>query len=169
MPFIRISDEYDDDGKMLNPIVEYAPPEAYRYQDFKEDFSKEEKAMLELLRSIGASELMVRYDGGSDEGFAHAESVRIHGEKKSLGDAVAALNTPEKVARLLAKPNPYLNKLTAELLLEETLEELAEAFAVRLLGSGYGTGEYELAGAFTANLATLEMVDDLNARPADWK
>ena len=39
--------------------------------------------------------------------------------------------------------------------------------ATVLLGKGFGTGEYELYGAFTANLETGELVDDPTAVKPD--
>jgi hypothetical protein len=47
------------------------------------------------------------------------------------------------------------------------LDELATELANRLLGEGFGTGECELYGAFTADLQTGELVDDPDARKSE--
>jgi hypothetical protein len=43
------------------------------------------------------------------------------------------------------------------------LDDLGGELAIKLLGSGYGTGEYEMYGAFTADILTGELIDDPNA------
>jgi hypothetical protein len=43
-------------------------------------------------------------------------------------------------------------ELNDDLLAKYALDDLAHSLASRLLGNGFGTGEYELCGAFTANL-----------------
>ena len=43
-------------------------------------------------------------------------------------------------------------------------DDLATTFASRLLGEGFGTGEYELYGAFVIDLETGDMVDDPDAQ-----
>ena len=48
------------------------------------------------------------------------------------------------------------------------IEELGHELASRLLGDGYGTGEYQLYGMFDADLVTGEIVDrDHAQKPAD--
>jgi hypothetical protein len=42
--------------------------------------------------------------------------------------------------------------------------------AVKLLGLGFGTGEYDMYGAFTADFRSGELIDDPNAvKPAEME
>ena len=86
------------------------------------------------------------------------------------------LAAPELVSRILeaaAKNSSWGN--AGELYATATpgqavmcaFEELAGELATVLLGRGFGTGEYELYGAFTADLATGDLVDDPDAAKPD--
>lgn len=121
------------------------------------------------LRQIDVTHVYGRYDGGNDEGFAWLDhAVTRTGEKLSVDD----------LASRLVDTDLLENFVSMKLLLEgeEKLDRVArlrsivsDGFAVdcaaRLLGSGFGTGEYWLYGAFTVDTDRCTIVDDRNADP----
>jgi len=124
--------------------------------------------LLKALEAIGATRLYATYDGGNDEGFAHADRLQV-------GEVV---RTAKEVARLLAK-SPYAPELrrampaynadyyatqTDEGLIGIALDDLAMQLTCALLQGGWGTGEYMIYGAFWADLNTGKLLDDANAK-----
>ncbi|MFH5803972.1 hypothetical protein [Alienimonas sp. DA493] len=99
--------------------------------------------LIAKLRSLGYSAVRIQYDGGWDEGFAHFDA------------ALAPEGTADDAKTVAARLDPA----------DGDLEELAEGLAVRLLGQSYGTGEYEMFGAFTADLANGALTDLPDAEP----
>jgi hypothetical protein len=153
MPFIRNLCEGDFEGIEVveQGEAEYIPVDEYRYKEVSEKISDLSKATLDALRKIGGTEFCVNYDGGCDEGFAHPNSVVIRGQSKPYQDVLTELE----------KTLPKVSNIA------RALDELAEDLAARLLGSGYGTGEYTMYGAFSINLETLQMTDDPKAQPPE--
>lgn len=171
MPFIRpFEDTGDFDQEETTPEgYAYVPPEAYRYKDVKERMSDSAQLIREVLLALGATEFHVDYDGGSDEGFAHPDAFRVAGELRPVDAVITDLVRPE-IVRKLREGAPYPHHVYAQQrsdrqIIEYGVEELAEECAARLLGRGYGTGEYEMYGTFVVDLRTLEMSDDENATP----
>jgi len=181
MPFYHFYGEFgdeDDDG------IESAPTGGFEYEDGSAQFKADKldgvpALTLKLLLSIGVAEMRVCYDGGSDEGFAHADDMWIDGNRKFLDDIIDALNTPASVDAIQAAatapkasywhnaPEHY-RKDEPRQAISDALDELAHEVASQLLGSGYGTGEYELYGAVIVVFETGEMMDDPQAqRPLD--
>lgn len=118
----------------------------------------------EVLTEMGATQIRCTYDGGGDEGFAHFGWALIGDEK---------VEKPALIARLMDGPLAAVSLeghiwSSSPFSLEETigfaLDILGDALAARLLGEGYGTGDYSLEGAFLANLKTGEILDqrDIN-------
>jgi hypothetical protein len=186
MPFIRADVEiYDEFVSELDP--EDPPPRPsgeFEYEHAAAEFDPEKlgrvaRWTLDALLAAGVTEFHVRYDGGYDEGFAHPDAVRIGGYLKSAEEARDVLATPARVAELrgvVGKDSVWGN--AAELYARASdreaigyaLDELAFELSSRLLGDGFGTGEYQLYGAFTANLETGEIVDHEDAaKPADME
>ncbi|WP_207622077.1 hypothetical protein [Alienimonas californiensis] len=99
--------------------------------------------LIAKLKSLGYAAVRVKYDGGYDEGFAHFDAALAPDGDGDPPAAVAARLSPE----------------------DGDLEELAEGLTVCLLGDYYGTGEYEMFGAFLADLATGALTDLKDAEP----
>ncbi len=130
--------------------------------------------ILQALIASGATEFRVNYDGGYDEGFAHPERIFYHDEASpvhdvavSLANRILTLQLCNAVAATV-RHDPGYGKMDNVKAALTAIDELAEDLAARLLGDGYGTGEYQLYGSFTANLQTGEIVDHPDAsKPLD--
>ena len=131
------------------------------------------RAVLDALRAAGATRFRVRYDGGHDEGFSHPDAVRFGADGPRRTAVVQEqIATPALVAAIRAAAGRdsmwgnaaemYAKASEAEVV-GYALDELAHELATRLLGSGFGTGEYDLYGAFEADLATGSIEDDPDA------
>ncbi len=187
MPYIRIDEDgmEDDDetGVTFTGDFSYHTVEEYAYKPQAFDpaeLTGPVATVYAMLRSIGLIEFHVRYDGGHDEGFAHADGGRsADGTLRSIESIVDDLATPDNVSALGKafsavadrrhhSVREYYAKLTPSDFVKQMLDELADAMAGCLLGKGYGTGEYSIYGAFTADLTTGSLIDDANAqRPPD--
>lgn len=126
---------------------------------------------LQLLLAKGVTEMRVRYDGGSDEGFAHTDDMWINGERYSADDIAASLAVPANAHAIQAAAdmprgtywhNGSAHYRNSELrkVISDALDELSHEIASQLLGQGYGTGEYELYGAATVVFETGQIIDD---------
>jgi hypothetical protein len=147
---------------------EYTPAEAtFDADDFGEAVAPQVYA---LLVNLGATRMRATYDGGNDEGFAHADAFWF-GEKNQTCEEVARLlSTPEVMGQLreaAAKVQwgEWFAKAETADAAKMALDLLADELAQVLLGEGYGTGEYELYGALVADLRTCEIMDDPSALP----
>jgi hypothetical protein len=186
MPFIRVdAGVYDDllsDPENRPPglaewLAENRPSGDFEYEPASGRLVPEElgpvaRLVLDVLLSAGATHFRVRYDGGCDEGFAHPDTLVAGGETRSAVEALRERTTPELLARIRAaagRDSMWGNAAelyagaSPEQAAEYALDELATELATRLLGEGFGTGECELYGAFTADLKTGELVDDPEA------
>jgi hypothetical protein len=98
------------------------------------------------LAALGAVRAYIRYDGGDDEGFAYFDHcVFKDGSVRNDSDVFSLLRASG------AKGFPA--------------DEVADEWTARLLGQGYGTGEYRMYGAFWVDLETGLVTDDPNATP----
>ena len=123
-----------------------------------------------VLRTAGVRRAYCRYDGGSDEGFAwfdHYETedgtrvdVNLVGQK--LRDAKI---DDELIAAQLMHREPWPSDREAEMLERAVRSMLAFEWASMLLGNSFGTGEYLMYGAFTADLEECVIADDPKADP----
>lgn len=116
---------------------------------------------LRELRTLGATQIAVRYDGGGDEGFAHFENA-----KTPTGE----LNIAELAARFAPGPvgdvpegGPIFgwrdqNAGRVEQA-HDALSWLVSELAFQLLGEGFGTGEFSIEGRFVADLETNTLTD----------
>ncbi|NNJ24930.1 hypothetical protein [Alienimonas chondri] len=164
MPYLHvpagIAEEYDSDPEDLPGAVDpdkTVAGKGFDYYDGPEglvqgesfdpatlDFEGDDMSgLVTKLRSLGYSDVRIQYDGGWDEGFAHFDA------------ALAPDGTADDAATVAGR----LTKGDGD------LDELAHALAVSLLMEGYGTGEYEMFGAFTADLATGALTDLKDAEP----
>lgn len=184
MPFTKMdSGAWQEMMEFLDPedlppgMSEKPPSGEFEYEAGSAQFGAAElgpvsRAMLELLRTAGVSALNVRYDGGYDEGFAYPETLLFGDEPRPVAEALPGLASVEVIARIRTAASEdsmwgnaremYAQASEAQVM-TYALDELATELASRLLGNGFGTGEYELYGAFSASLASGEIVDDPNA------
>jgi hypothetical protein len=188
MPFIRPDEEGfevdEEDNVTYTGSYDYFPVTEYAYKPRPFDPAKltgAAAAVYAMLRSIGLMQFEVRYDGGHDEGFAHADGGRTaDGMRRPIDAIIADLSTQENVNTLrmalgqtLAEQrhrsvNEYYAKLSPEKLFKLVLDDLSDEMAACLLGQGYGTGEYSMYGAFTADLSSGTLSDEESAaRPPD--
>jgi hypothetical protein len=144
--------------------------EDFQYQASTARFKQSEltsvaQTSLEALLALGATQFRVRYDGGFDEGFAHSEYVILGERHRRATDVADKLAKTEFVTRVRSaaahrKYGLFAADLADKLVARYAIDELAHELASKLLGEGYGTGEYQLYGAFTAELQTGEINDD---------
>ena len=109
----------------------------------------------------------MRYDGGYDEGFAHPDVLLFGKKRRIAADVLRELTSSKLVARIREAAGResrwgnatqlYAGAAPAQAA-TYALDELAGELAAKLLGDGFGTGEYELYGAFTADLKTGDLV-----------
>jgi hypothetical protein len=124
--------------------------------------------MLSALREIGGRRVYCRYDGGNDEGFAWLDSVET-GDGERLGVDVVV----QRLFDIQVKDKLYAADLMendAQMSDREQLYGLVRYgmptdWATMLLGSGYGTGEFWMYGAFTVDLVACTITDDRHADP----
>ena len=175
MPYFRMDEgAYEDMVSELSEdeleMMDMTPPSGeFEYDGAKASFvpgTLEDVARLtlEALKAMGASAFYVKYDGGHDEGFAHADHVVVGDQRVSVAEAAKALSAAglaERMRREVPRVKEHGDR-SPEKLIEGALWELAEALASKLLGDGYGTGEYSMYGAFVADLQTGAIRDEKN-------
>src|SRR5687768_11263958 len=179
MPYMRADlDSYDEIAAELGPdVVGERPSGAFEYESAEAAFDAAKlsavgRAALDALRGAGATALKVRYDGGYDEGFSHAEAVVFGQQARDHEQVARDLTTPQLVAHIRAaaaqesqwhNASEFYAGASDPEVVRHAMDELAHELASKLLGEGYGTGEYELYGAFTADLETGRIEDHEDA------
>lgn len=120
------------------------------------------------LRDVGVWQLYCRYDGGNDEGFTWLDGATLQAGTRIDADAL----TDQLVARklldhLVARgvTRRYDGRSERDQTIAFVEDWLCTEFATMLLGSGYGTGEHVLYGAFTVDLDACTVTDDPAADP----
>jgi subtilisin family serine protease len=83
------------------------------------------------LRGAGVVRVHGRYDGGNDEGFSHLDAVEMRDSRRLAGQDANA----------------------------DGAEDLVENAVVALVGTGYGTGPYELYGAVIIDCDACTITD----------
>jgi len=183
MPYIRLDDDDnvqvdDEDNVTYTGSFGYHTVDEVAYKPKKFDptmLTGASAVIYAMLIAMDLTEFHVRYDGGHDEGFAHADGGRTADRQlRSIESVVDELATPERIGAIKAAPNPddarqrymseYYAKLAPTELVRRMLDELGDEMANCLLGSSYGTGEYSMYGAFVADLSTGELTDDASAQ-----
>jgi hypothetical protein len=106
----------------------------------------------EALRELGIQAVYCSYNGGNDEGFANFDAVELESRRVELHELM------HRLAGNLLGNKPFSDKATQRQF-RSNLDLFADALAMRLLGSGYGTGEYSLRGSFRADLMTGIIID----------
>ena len=127
--------------------------------------------MRELVQ-LGIVKAYCRYDGGSDEGFAHAGYFETgDGRKLNLDELILILSKTSCLALLqsIEKQSGYRHQKLQQnpfhkLTLKQAIEQHAiYAWAEFLMDGGYGDGEMSLYGAFTVDLLAQTITDDPDA------
>jgi hypothetical protein len=176
MPYIRADAEiYDEIVSELG--VEAAPggrpSEDFQYESAEASFTRDDlgpgaRAVYDALVGAGATQFLVKYDGGYDEGFSHPAAARFGEQEHSIEAVAKQLANPKLVKRLVeaaggssawGNASEMYAKASEHEAVRYGLEELAHELASRLLGDGFGTGEYQLYGEFTADLKTGKITD----------
>jgi hypothetical protein len=151
------------------------PPDYMRISD---DDQKTLDAFIPALRNAGITSCLVSYDGGSDEGFARFESLtHKDGTIIELDDLLGAPGflaavTPFVIAQRAANKHPvYRGKdgaLAPKDMAKDHLDFSVPTILVsRLIGNGFGTGEYQLYGRARVDLETMTITDDPKAPYSD--
>jgi hypothetical protein len=105
-------------------------------------------------RAAGVRRVLIRYDGGNDEGFTHFEALELaDGSRLTRQDARAR----DVVRAAIEATGDKLQ--TNEFEKYGYLEILADA-VVAFLGPGFGTGEYEMFGAITVDCEACTITDE---------
>lgn len=119
--------------------------------------------MLQELMNLGVTQMVVKYDGGSDEGFAHFDAAKTATGELEQQEIIAKLHngrlgeTPE--TPFYYHPPFEVLKVTRKQWTQEALALLVYEMAAQLLGDGFGTGEYSLEGTFVADLQANILTD----------
>jgi hypothetical protein len=111
------------------------------------------------IRDLGGTRAYMRYDGGNDEGFAWFDHCVFR--DGSTRDA-------ERLAKDLETSGFKLGMKTFSggSAVREGLDDIvATTWSIKLLGQGYGTGEYVMYGAFSVDLETGVATDDPDPAP----
>jgi hypothetical protein len=179
MPYLRFEDDAFDDACEAAGF-QYDEPEGDTFDPAK--LLPVSKALLDRLVAAGATGMYIKYDGGNDEGFSHPLTVLFGPalvEGRPVEDVAAELGTTEFLAALAsAAANRGSMWYQAESMFADhsnparvvgyAFDDLAFELATSLLGEGFGTGEYSLYGAFTADFRTNALTDHSDVeRPAD--
>lgn len=113
----------------------------------------------EALAGLGAVRVICRYDGGNDEGFAWFDHCKMKDGSTLDADGAARALENTSAARSLRGDRSRHS-------IRELLDDLvATCWAVKLLGCGFGTGEFVMFGAFSVDLQSGLVADDPNPDP----
>jgi len=117
-------------------------------------------------RAAGVRRVLVRYDGGNDEGFTHLDALEM-ADGSCLTVQDAQTRDLVRVAIEATGDKPNTNDFEKYRYLE-ILDDVAVAF----LGPGFGTGPYEMFGAITIDCEACTITDEKDpsrAFPEDEK
>ena len=122
------------------------------------------RIVVEGLQRIGGTHVHCGYDGGNDEGFAWFLSLTTTDGGISLDDCCSKLLGLGCLGKLreegLVHENPRWPKSDLEQMKNFVQYWLVEEWATRMLGYGFGTGEFQMFGSFTVDLQKLTITDD---------
>lgn len=149
------------------PYFKYPDQQRHEYERATGQFTPEElepdsHQVYEVLRELGVQSVYCSYNRGYDKEFAHFDAVELESEtvelnelKLRLTESVLGSRTSEYLQDYYSNREP-----SSAQRVDFYLESFANELAIRLLGSGYGTGEYSMKGSFKANLATGAIIDE---------
>lgn len=111
-------------------------------------------------REAGVRRILLRYDGGNDEGFTHFEAFEMADARRLTRESREAQNVVAAAARTLGDGQAtWAFKEIGHL-------DLLDDAAIAFLGPGFGTGPYEMYGAITIDLEACTMTDESDASRA---
>ncbi|MFL5243090.1 MAG: hypothetical protein ACJ8FY_13360 [Gemmataceae bacterium] len=165
MPYLNTS--FDEEGESDNAGEYYEPAQTKASFASADDWLRE---MHQCLVDLGYQSIILRYDGGNDEGFAYfhgaerpdgstADTTTVARQLLSRPVARHANPTPDDDGRLQVGNIVLREPGTANLRMGCLMDDFADHAASALLGEGYGTGEFTLRGWFRWNLNTGEAID----------
>jgi hypothetical protein len=105
-------------------------------------------------RTAGVRRVLIRYDGGNDEGFTHFEALEM-ADGSCLTRQDAGVHDLVRAATEAMGDKVYLDDFEKHGYLD-MLDDAAVAF----LGPGFGTGPYEMFGAITIDCEACTMTDE---------
>jgi hypothetical protein len=118
---------------------------------------------LQLLREAGVTQIVIRYDGGGDEGFSHFESAKTSNKDFNTADLIVQFENGPLGERHADRAHAYAYRedieWTRAVIAQYALELLFHQLTTQLLGDGFGTGECSLEGAFVADLNANTLID----------
>ncbi|MGD1942937.1 MAG: hypothetical protein ACFB0G_16675 [Leptolyngbyaceae cyanobacterium] len=150
------------------PYFRFPKQRQYKYELARGQFSPQDLDLdshdvLDVLTELGVTSVYCRYNGGHDEGFAYLSGVKLKDEIIEFDDLkhqLAEGSLGIKKSKNLNRYYSYIGSPSKEQCVEFYLDGFARFLATRLLGQGYGTGEYSMKGAFKANLKTGQITDE---------
>ena len=116
------------------------------------------------LKAAGVRSVYCRYDGGNDEGFAWFDHYATVSGALVAADLVGEKLQEIRIGEMLPKIVTNLPN-EAGALGHYIGGILSHYWSSMLLGSGFGTGEYVMYGAFIADLDKCTIIDDPKADP----
>jgi hypothetical protein len=153
------------------PEIEFGSPE-WLANYHAEQKRKTEEALERVavwaaaFRAAGVRRVLIRYDGGNDEGFTHFEAFEMaDGRRLTRRDAGASTVVRTAIQATGDKPDTSGFKKYGYL-------EILDDAAVALLGPGFGTGPFEMFGAITVDCEACTITDEKDpsrAFPEDAK
>lgn len=154
-------------GSFFDRILGRSPPEQNYRAQYREMSNAITGLMLAAMREQGVRTAYLRYDGGNDEGFAWLDHVVLKSgevvDSDALAERLVAAGVGEKLLDAGIKPDRAGDERGA---MKAALSDwVATGWAARLLGEGFGTGEYYMYGAFKVDLDTRLIEDDPSAAP----
>jgi hypothetical protein len=170
MPFVYLPDE----GEAGNG----GPPlEQYQYEPPTPDgqvfvhFSLEPgffALVIPELEKAGVRRAYCRYDGGYDEEFAWADYFELQdGGRIGPNDLATRLQGARLPDRLYAAEGTRRQAFQQTEM--DIVNRLCSEWAALLMGEGFGTGEFSMYGAFTADLETRMVTDNRVPDPEGHK
>jgi hypothetical protein len=155
----RIFGSKPPEGLKRRPEIEIGSPE-WMANFHVEQKRKAEEALERVavwaaaFRAAGVRRVLIRYDGGNDEGFTHFEALEMaDGSRLTSQDARASdvVRTAIEATGDKSDTNGFEKYGYLEI-----LDDAAVAF----LGPGFGTGPYELFGAITVDCEACTITDE---------
>jgi hypothetical protein len=128
-------------------------------------------SLWQWLLDLGFIQVVISYDGGSDEGFAELESAVTADGTWTGGEVVTLLNRVQSIQLPLDStsdldgiPIPMRSRVLKLNMkgsgrIHLRMDEFVDAAAIALLGEGFGTGEYAMLGKFQLDLRTGQVAD----------
>ncbi len=113
-------------------------------------------ALAAALREAGVCRLLIRYDGGNDEGFTYFEAVEMADGRRLTGEDRTARKVVAAALRTVHGDSSDIDRFERDAGSFVPFDDAAIAF----LGPGFGTGPFFMFGAITIDCEACLMTDD---------